>query len=372
MLRLPRFALLLAAATLVFALDSTSSAQGDGAPNHKALDKQIHGTVANVINQGADLFNLQGDVAGCYRIYQGALLTLRPLLGHHADLQKSIDEALSRSDRIARMTDRAFALRKVLGQIHQKLDPDPKTVKSLWDRLGGEANIMRVIDDFVMMAAEDPKVDFTRGGKFKVDEAGVKRLKKLLLELVSQETGGPYKYTGKNLKEAHENMAITDAEFNATAGHLKHALEKHKAQPADIDQVLKALGKTRKDIVEPAKKKGEEKTNGEELAKIYGLVSFKGQPLSTGFVSFVGSDGRQFSASILKDGTYVFKKGLPVGTYKVLYENSVVPAFDQNGQPIKTPPDPGPPIPARYLNVDTTPLRVELRDGKNVIKLELK
>ena len=38
---------------------------------------------------------------------------------------------------------------------------------SLWNRLGGEANVKRVVDDFVALAAADPKVNFFRAGAFK-------------------------------------------------------------------------------------------------------------------------------------------------------------------------------------------------------------
>ena len=41
---------------------------------------------------------------------------------------------------------------------------------TLWDRLGGETNVKKVVHQFVLAAASDPKVDFTRGGKFKILE----------------------------------------------------------------------------------------------------------------------------------------------------------------------------------------------------------
>src|SRR5262249_34402567 len=47
------------------------------------LDRQIYEVLRPVINAGADLYNRDGDRPGCYRLYQGALLTLRPLLTQH-------------------------------------------------------------------------------------------------------------------------------------------------------------------------------------------------------------------------------------------------------------------------------------------------
>src|SRR5262249_56388313 len=99
-------------------------------------------------------------------------------------------------------------------------------------------------------AAQDPKVDFFRGGKFPLDEQGVAKLKKQLVELISEASGGPLKYKGKSMKEVHKGMNITDEQFDALAGHLKKALEDNGAKEPDIKAVLDAVEKTRKEIVE--------------------------------------------------------------------------------------------------------------------------
>jgi hypothetical protein len=95
----------------------------------KALDQQIHDSLKVVINTGADLFNggpmrnLARNPAGCYYLYQGSLLTLKPLLGHHPDLQKAMGTALDKAERHPEMRERAFLLRDVLGDIREKLKP---------------------------------------------------------------------------------------------------------------------------------------------------------------------------------------------------------------------------------------------------------
>src|SRR5262245_19328767 len=115
-----RSGLLAAAAGALLVVVGSSPGQ-DGKPADKAADKLISGALRDVINQGADLFNLQGDVAGCYRVFQGGLIAVKPLLGHHADLQKAIDDGLARAERLPRVVDRAFALRKVIDDIRDKL-----------------------------------------------------------------------------------------------------------------------------------------------------------------------------------------------------------------------------------------------------------
>jgi hemoglobin len=122
--------------------------------------------------------------------------------------------------------------------------------KSLYDRVGGEKAIRMVVDDFVALAAPDPKVDFTRGGKWQASDAAVKTLKDHLVNMLGSAFGGPQKYTGRTMKVAHQGMGITQAQFDAIAGHLKAALEKHKVGAGEIGEIMKIAASTAPDIVE--------------------------------------------------------------------------------------------------------------------------
>jgi hypothetical protein len=107
----------------------TQKAGGTVAQEPTALDQQIHDSLKVVINTGADLFNggpmrnLARNPAGCYYLYQGSLLTLKPLLGHHPDLQKAVDTALDEAERNPDLRERAYILRDMLGDIRTKLKP---------------------------------------------------------------------------------------------------------------------------------------------------------------------------------------------------------------------------------------------------------
>jgi hemoglobin len=218
----------------------------------KALDAYVYRSLAAIINIGADIYN-SGNYVGCYTHYDNALTALKPLLAHRPNLQKAIDDGLAKA-KAAPVPDRAFVLREVIDQVRKDTNPNPTPVspitKTLWDRLGGEAGVSKVIDDFVAAAGSDPKVDFTRGGKYKPD---VPVLKKKLVELVSSVTSGPLKYTGKNMKDAHKGMGITDEEFDATKKHLADALKKNNVKEADARAVLDVVEGTRRDIVESKK-----------------------------------------------------------------------------------------------------------------------
>jgi hemoglobin len=283
MTRLARGVVAAAAACLV-ALSLTASdwAQDQAPPpDQKAVAAKrdataLRDSLKTVINTGATLFNKDGDHAGCYRLYQGALLSVKPFLAPAT--QEEIDKTLADAEDLARFSDRAFALRKILDRIRDqaggapavpapgdkksvdkivlKMPPKKEVLpRSLWERLGGEANVRKVADDFARSAAADPKVNITRDGKYPLDEASVQHLKNQLVAFISKATGGPLKYEGKTMKDAHKGMGITNAEYDAAGMHLKAALEKNGAKADDVRSVLGAVEKLRPDIVEEKKKK---------------------------------------------------------------------------------------------------------------------
>lgn len=120
--------------------------------------------------------------------------------------------------------------------------------KSLYERLGGEPAITAVVDDFTSRVAANPKVNFLRAGKYA--SIDVPRFKQHLVNLVASVTGGPQKYTGRDMKTAHKGMGINDFEFDALAEDLVAALDKFKVPSKEKDELLKIVGATRTDIVE--------------------------------------------------------------------------------------------------------------------------
>jgi hemoglobin len=242
--------LMVSATSLATAQDKSGAAPLD----RKVLDQRVNELLREIINTGADLYNgvpqrrIGANPEACFHLYQGALLTLWPIIDHRPGLQKEIESALAEANRNPDPRQRAFALRNVIDHIRSEVNPGARNVASLWDRLGGDANVKKVVDDFVAAAASDPKVNFLRDGKFK--DVDVANLKRLLVEQISAVSGGPYKYNGRGMKEVHQGMGITDAEFDAIVGDLKNALEKNGAQPQDVATVLKVIGGTRGDIVE--------------------------------------------------------------------------------------------------------------------------
>lgn len=118
-----------------------------------------------------------------------------------------------------------------------------KAAKSLFDRLGGKDAITAVVDEFLKNVVADKRINEF----FKKSDAA--KLKGLLVDQVCAATGGPCKYTGKDMKTAHAGMKITEAHFNALVEDLVKALDKFKVGAKEKEELLGALGGMKGDIV---------------------------------------------------------------------------------------------------------------------------
>jgi hemoglobin len=115
--------------------------------------------------------------------------------------------------------------------------------KSLYDRLGGKDAITAVVDDFVNNAAGDEKI------KHFFANTDAPALKAKLVDQICEATGGPCKYTGKDMKTTHTGMKITEDDFNALVGDLVKSLDKFKVQEKEKTELLTALASMKGDIV---------------------------------------------------------------------------------------------------------------------------
>ena len=121
--------------------------------------------------------------------------------------------------------------------------------KSLYERLGGKAAITAVVDEFVGRVAADNRINHFFAATAS-NPAQLAAFKGKLVDQICQAAGGPCKYTGKDMKTAHQGMGITAADFNALVEDLVGALDKFKVGKAEKDQLLGVLGPMQGQIVE--------------------------------------------------------------------------------------------------------------------------
>lgn len=116
--------------------------------------------------------------------------------------------------------------------------------KPLYERLGGKPAIQAVVDDFVGNVAADSRIN----GFFA--NTNIPHLKKMLVDQICEASGGPCKYTGKSMKQAHAGMGITEAHFNALVEDLVKSLNKFNVPEREQKELLGALAAMKGDIVE--------------------------------------------------------------------------------------------------------------------------
>jgi hemoglobin len=127
---------------------------------------------------------------------------------------------------------------------HQKKTKPASKAKSLYDRLGGKAAITAVVDEFVARVAADARIN-----KF-FASTDIPALKMHLVNQICEAAGGPCKYTGRSMKEAHQGMGVSAADFGALVEDLVAALDKFKVGEKEKSELLSLLGPMQGDIVE--------------------------------------------------------------------------------------------------------------------------
>jgi hemoglobin len=121
---------------------------------------------------------------------------------------------------------------------------DTAATRSLYDRLGGKSAITAVVDTFVARVAADTRINK------KFARSDIPRVKVMIVDQICAQTGGPCTYTGRSMKEAHRNMAVTEGEFNALVEDLVAAMNRFNVPKREQDELLAALGTMKGDIVE--------------------------------------------------------------------------------------------------------------------------
>jgi hemoglobin len=121
--------------------------------------------------------------------------------------------------------------------------------QSLYERLGGISGIATVVDDFVNRLAMNKVVTANPRVTEAVEKVGLPALKFRLIQQIAAATGGPEKYTGKSMLDAHRGMQITEAEWNATVQELLASLNRFKVPQKEQQELIALLAPMKPDIV---------------------------------------------------------------------------------------------------------------------------
>lgn len=123
------------------------------------------------------------------------------------------------------------------------------TQPSLYERLGGAYSIATVVDDFIERLLVNATLNANPAiseARTRVPKAG---LKFYVTAMVCEVSGGPCKYTGRAMKESHQHLNITQAEWDAMVVDFKATLNKFKVPQREQQELITIVGSTRNDIV---------------------------------------------------------------------------------------------------------------------------
>ena len=114
---------------------------------------------------------------------------------------------------------------------------------SLYDQLGGQPAIEKIVDNFIEEISFDPQIVT----HFK--DTNIDRLRTKLIEKLCNVSGGPCEYTGDSMEQVHHKMNITEAEFNRTVDLLINAMNKAGVNLRTQNRLLARLAPLREDII---------------------------------------------------------------------------------------------------------------------------
>lgn len=109
---------------------------------------------------------------------------------------------------------------------------------------GGYEGLGKITHDFVERVQKNPKI-----GRFFKD-ADIERLEAMLTDQFCDVLGGGCKYAGKSMKEAHTNMKVATADFNALAEDLQDALTAANVPTYQQNKLIAKLAPMHRDVVE--------------------------------------------------------------------------------------------------------------------------
>lgn len=116
--------------------------------------------------------------------------------------------------------------------------------ETLFTQLGGHQGIEQLVDGLLHeIAADDRIVHYFR-------DVDVGLFRKRLIEHFCEVSDGPCHYSGATMVEAHKNLGINSADFNALVEDLMQVMKEQRISIAHQNRLLARLAPMYRDVVE--------------------------------------------------------------------------------------------------------------------------
>lgn len=119
----------------------------------------------------------------------------------------------------------------------------PTQSPTLWQRMGGEPVVKRVVAETIDRSASDPRT------KRSFDGVKLQVVKDKIVEQICSLTGGGCKYTGDPMDKVHKGLKNTEAEMNLLVQFLRDALDGAGVGTREKNELLAILAPMKRDIV---------------------------------------------------------------------------------------------------------------------------
>jgi hemoglobin len=114
---------------------------------------------------------------------------------------------------------------------------------TIYDEIGGAAGVATAVDDFYARVLRDPEV----GHYF--DGVAMPRQIMHLRAFLGAALGGPQRYLGRDVRNAHAGLGITEAAFDRVVDHLVATLRHLGVAATTIGEIGGRLAPLRPEIV---------------------------------------------------------------------------------------------------------------------------
>jgi hemoglobin len=115
--------------------------------------------------------------------------------------------------------------------------------KTLYERLGGADGLSAIVRDTIANHLKNPTI------QVRFQDTDTEKLHKTVFDFFGQGSGGPQKYQGKDMREAHRKMNINGDEFLAVLDDVMDALDKNGIAAETKNEVLGVLYSLKNDVV---------------------------------------------------------------------------------------------------------------------------
>jgi hemoglobin len=113
---------------------------------------------------------------------------------------------------------------------------------TLYDKLGGENYIEKIVDDFYKYILADNSINHFFANTV------MDKQRRHQTAFISYALGGRNKYTGRSMEKAHTGLNLQPEHTDAILKHLSNAMAVHGISPEEINEVITQVSQLREMI----------------------------------------------------------------------------------------------------------------------------